>query len=161
MKRSVLIAALAAALFSVPAQAAKFSEVVSFAVGANAAWLHGPDAGWAVEPEVGGGAHASLSPHISLVGGAYYGLTESYLRWAGGVRVTATDVDNRNFNVFIGLRRRGGSEASVRPDEWEADAGFGWRPSPEAFPRIVLGVDSGVGLKSNRSLTVAAIRYTF
>lgn len=160
MKRLPFLVMLSA-LLALPAQAARFSDVVRFSVGANSAWLDGPGSAFNAEGEVGGTVAASLSPHISAVGGLHYGISESYLRWNGGFRVTATDVDNQNFNVFLGMRYRDGSEASVRPGEWEADAGFGWRPAPDALPNIVLGVDSGVGLRSNRSLTVAAIRYVF
>jgi hypothetical protein len=153
--------ALLSALLALPAQAARFSDVARFAVGVNGAWLDGPGSAFPADFEASGNAALSLSPHISAVGGLAYGFSRSYFRYNAGARVTATDVDNQNFNVFLGARYRGGSTADVRPNEWEVDAGFGWRPAPDIWPRIVVGVDSGLGLQSNRSLTVAAIRYTF
>ena len=88
-----------------------------------------------------------------------YGFSNSYVRGDGGFRLTATDVDNPDFNVYLGMRYRTGSKDAVRPAEWAPDAGFGWKPNPKQWPNIVLGADAGYGLQSNRVLTYVAVRY--
>ena len=142
-----------------PTVAQTLAESVHVYGGANGAWLNGPGAAFPADFEAGGSVSASLSPHISLVGSSFYGFSHSYTRWDGGARVTATDVDNPNFNVYLGIRYRGGSKADVQPNEWAPDAGFGWRPDPKRWPNITVGADAGYGLDSDRVLSYLAIRY--
>lgn len=140
-----------------PAHAA--SPPVSIAAGLNGAWLVGPNAAFPADLEAGGTAWSSLSPHISAVGGAWAGLSHAYVRWDGGLRATVTDVDNPNFNTFLGLRYRGGSTNEVGPNEWAPDAGFGWRVAPTVFPRLTFVGDAGYGLTSHRVLALLGFRW--
>jgi len=158
MKRFGLVALLTI-LLSAPACAATFGQVVRVAVGANGAWLDGAGAAFPVEFEAGGTAATSLSPHISAVGGLHYGFAHSYFRWNGGFRVTATDVDNPDFNVFLGIQYRDASKSAVGPGEWAPEAGFGWRPAPALWPNVVVGGNAGYGLQSNRVVSYLALRY--
>ena len=135
------------------------ADALRLYVGANAVWLDGPGAAWPVDGEVSGNLAASLSPHITLVGGLYYGFANSYVRWDGGPRVTVTDVDNPNFDMFLGLDYRGGSIDAVQPSEWAPYAGVGLRPWPQTHPNWTFGAKSGLGLTSNRTLSTIAIRY--
>lgn len=146
-------------LLSTPSHASTLSESVGFAAGANAVWLDGPGAGFPVDLEAAGTAKASLSPHLSAVAGLAYGFSHSYIRWDAGFRATATDVDNPNFNLYLGIRYRGGSITAVQPSEWAPDAGLGWKPWPEALPNIVIGADASYGLDSARSQAYLAVRY--
>lgn len=157
----LLAAALLAFAILTPelAGAGDLSGIVHVYTGANAAWLNGPDVADPGDVEAGGSASASLSPHITLVAGSFYGFTHQYVRWDGGVRITATDVNNPNFDVYLGARYRGGSKAEVQPNEWAPDAGFGWRPSPARFHNITLGADAGYGLQSKGVLSYLWARY--
>jgi hypothetical protein len=138
--------------------AAQAGVVPRASVGANVVWLDGPGSAFPADFEAGVQSSASLSPHISAVASASYGFSNSYLRWDGGFRVTATDVADPDFNVYLGARYRGGSTAEVRPNEWAPDAGFGWKPN-KAWPNIVVGGDAGYGLQSNRVVAILAVRY--
>lgn len=155
----IVFYALMGALFLVALASAE--PAIKVAAGVNGAWLDGPNAAWPADVEAGATGSASLSPHISLVGSGFYGFSHSYFRYDAGARVTATDVDNPDFNAFLGIKYRGGSTIDVRPNEWAPDAGFGWRPFPQISPNVVVGVDAGYGLQSNRVLATVAVRYLF
>lgn len=106
--------------------------------------------------ELGGGGSVSLSPHISAVGSAWYGMGESYLRGNIGGRVTATDVADPNFSVGLGISYNASSKVSVRPQEITGDVAVGWRPYPERWPKVTLGGGAGYGFESeNTYLTIA------
>lgn len=158
MKRIILAAALLCGLASL-AHAQDLSKVLKVYGGANMVWLDGPGAAWPVDFELGGAGRASLSPHISAVGGAWYGFTHSYIRGDIGGRMTATDVNDPNFNVYLGAKYRWASKEELRPNEWAPDAGFGWKPLPERWPKLVLGADASYGVTSNRVLSTLAFRY--
>jgi len=151
---------LVAAIVLAAALPARAAEVFKANAAVNSVWLDGPGTEFPADVEAGATASASLSPHISLVGLGVYGFSNSYLRWNGGVRVAATDVENPNFNVFLGLGYRGGSTSAVQPNEWAPDAGVGWKPSPKSWPRLTLGADAGYGLESKRVLAYLALRYS-
>ena len=158
----VACAALALALLATQAHAAStFGDVVRLSAGANGVWLYGTGSAFPADFEASGNASASLSPHLSGVGSVAYGFSHSYVRYDAGFRVTATDVENPNFNVYLGVRYRGGSKDAVRPSEWAPDAGFGWKPNPVTWPNIVVGADAGYGLESERVITYLAVRYLF
>jgi hypothetical protein len=91
---------------------------LSVALAANGTWLDGPETPFPKTVELGATAATSLSPHISLVGSGLTSPGEAYVRYAAGARVTATDVNDPNFDVFLGLQYRGGSTAEVGPSEW-------------------------------------------
>jgi len=136
------------------------ADALKLYAGVNGAWLDGPGAAFPADIEAAGTASASLSPHLTLTGGLAYGFSHSYLRGDGGVRVTATDADNPDFDVFLGIEYRGGSIAAVQPSEWAPYAGIGWRPNPARWPNLTLGAKSSLGLSSDRTLTYVAARYS-
>ncbi|HXJ64594.1 MAG TPA: hypothetical protein VNN79_12640 [Actinomycetota bacterium] len=137
------------------------SPAVKVNVGANGVWLDGPATDFTKDVEGAATASLSLSPHISGVAQGFYGFTQQCIRYAAGARVTATDVDNKDFNIYLGLLYRGGSTDAVRPNEWAPDAGVGWKPNPKAWPHIIVGADAGYGLDSQKVVTTAALRYQF
>lgn len=134
---------------------------VKVAVGVNGVWLNGPAVEFTKDVEGAVVASASLSPHISLVGHGFYGFSGNYVRYDGGARITATDVDDPNLSLYLGIVYRDGSTEAVRPAEWAPDAGIGWRPNPSAWPHIILGADAAYGLQSQRVTSYAAIRWQF
>ena len=164
MRRIILKAAVLAALVvgsilvCKPAHAAP-ADALRLYAGANTIWLDGPGAEWPVDFEATGNAAASLSPHITLTGGLYYGFGHSYLRYDGGVRVTATDVANPDFDIFLGLEYRGGSIDAFQPSEWAPYAGVGWRPKPDAWPNVTVGAKSSLGLTTDRTNSTLFLRY--
>jgi hypothetical protein len=109
--------------------------------------------------EIGGTGRASLSPHISLVGSTFYGIDNSYLRGTAGVRITATDVDNRDFSVGLGAEYQASSEPDLRPEEWTTTVSLGWRPWPDTQPKLILGAGGFYGLDSNQAGALFAVRY--
>jgi len=137
------------------------SPAVKAYVGANGVWLDGPATDFTKDVEGAASLSASLSPHISAVAHGFYGFTQKYVRYDAGARVTATDVDNKDFNIYLGILYRGGSTDAVRPNEWAPDAGVGWRPNPKGWPHIIVGADAGYGLDSKKVVTTAALRYQF
>ena len=156
---AAFVAALALTLAALVPLAHADAPVFKVYAGANGAWLQGPDTAFPTDFEGGGAASASLSPHLSAVGQVFYGFSHSYIRYAGGLRVTTTDVNNPNFNTFLGVRYVGGSTAAFRPSEWAPDAGFGWRPSPANWPRLTVTGDAGYGVTSARALFTIGLRY--
>lgn len=135
-------------------------EIVKAYAGVNGIWFD--SAAPSVYPsdfELGGTLRASLSPHLSLVGGAWYGIEHSYIRGSIGARVTATDVEDRNFSVGFGIQRHASSEPSVRPEEWAPDASVGWKPYPYQMPRVVLVAQGSYGLTSGQASALAGVRY--
>lgn len=109
--------------------------------------------------ELGGTARAGVSPHLALVGGAFFGLGHSYTRANLGVRVTATDVDNRDFSVGFGGEYQLSSEPSIRPEEWAGVVAIGYRPWPVDIPRLVVGASGSYGFDSNTAMLVLALRW--
>jgi len=155
MKRIVLSLFLLA--LAAPAFAAE--PVATLALGANGYWSQG-DLDYPPDFELGSNGAASLSPHISAVGGLYFGLGESYLRGSFGARFTATDVNDPNFSIGIGIQYHASSEPDKRPDRtWAPDVSLGWRPSPVNMPRVVLIAQAGYGLKDEQGWLLAGARY--
>lgn len=143
------------------ARAADLSEVVKFAAGVNGAWWDGPGTAFPADVEAGGLARASLSPHLSAVGSAWYGFDHSYLRSAVGARATVTDVDDPNFSVGLGIQYHMASESELRPNEWAADASFGWVPSPTKWPNLIVAGTGSYGLRSSKAWATLGLRYAF
>jgi len=158
MKMLIAVLALFALTLAATVQAAP-ADALRLYAGANGVWLDGPGSGFPADLEASGTASVSLSPHLTATGGLYYGFSHSYLRGDGGVRVTATDSSNPNFDVFLGIDYRGGSVAAVQPSEWAPYAGIGWRPNPARWPSLTIGAKSSLGLTSNRTLSTVAVRY--
>jgi len=158
--QTAILAAIIAGcvLLAQPARSAP-ADALRLYAGANAVWLDGPGTAWPVDVEASGNAAASLSPHLTLTGSLAYGFSHSYLRGDGGVRVTATDAANPDFDLFLGIEYRGGSVAAVQPSEWASYAGVGWRPNPDRWPALSVGAKSSLGLTSDRTMSTVAVRY--
>lgn len=150
---SVLVAVL---LCLVTAECAQADEVVNLALGVNTISF---DGGFPSDFEAGGSASASLSPHISGVGGVYYGFSHSYLRSTIGGRITATDVDNPNFSVGLGVSYVACTEPAIRPEELQAEVALGWRPYPVRMPKLIAGALGGYGLDSNKASLLLGLRW--
>lgn len=152
MRFTAIIAALVLA-----AAPALGSPIVKVYAGAQGAWFD--DAARPSDFEAGANGRASLSPHIDLVASTYYGFSHSYLRGSGGVRITATDVDDPNFSIGLGLQYQASSEPAIRAEEWAPDVSIGWRPWPLDLPKVVLIGQGSYGLTSNQANIVAGVRY--
>jgi hypothetical protein len=136
------------------------ANTTSLAAGINGVWFDGPDApGPDVEASLNGAM--SLSPHLSLVGSADWGLTSTYLRSTVGARVTATDVDNADFSVGLGIQYHSASVASLRPNEWCPDVALGLRPWPARWPSVALVGLGWYGLESGRAGCSVGGRWRF
>jgi len=138
------------ALLSPPGHAANLWQSVSVGIGAQGAWFSGGDDQEDMgDIEATGRGALSITPHVSVVGGAAYGFSNSYLRSSLGVRLTATDVNDQDFSVGIGVARHFRSEPGPL-DEWCAEAGLGWKPLTSSS--VLLTASSAVGLDSGRRL---------
>ena len=157
--RLLLILAALVAVTCFPLVARAADPPLHFAAGANGAWLDGPGAAFPADFEMGGTAWKSASPHLSAVGGLWYGFSHSYLRYNAGARVTSSDVSNPDFNTFLGVGYRGGSTTAVGPNEWEANAGFGLRVMPDRYPGLTVGGVVGHGLTSSRLMASLGLRF--
>lgn len=132
--------------------------VARFYAGANGCWFDNEASPG--DFEIGGSGRTSLSPHISLVGGAWYGLGESYLRGTLGGRVTVSDVSNPNFSIGTGIFYQASSKVSVRPQEWAGEVSLGWRPYPATMPRVVLVGQGSYGFDSDQASALVGVRYS-
>lgn len=156
----LMLGALLALLVASAVHAADLSEVVKVHAGANGTWFDGPATAFPSDVEAGGSARASLSPHISIVGGAWYGFANEYIRYSFGPRVTVTDVNNPNFSVGVSLEWNGSSREALQPNEWCPTASVGWVPMPEKMPALTLIGQGSYGLDSDRSRVSLGLRYT-
>ena len=147
---------LVLALLALPA-AAHADQVIKAYAGVNGIWID--DQARPSDFEAGGNLRTSLSPHISLVGGAYYGFGHSYLRGSVGARITATDVDDPNFSVGVGLQYHASSEPAVRSEGWAPDVTIGWRPQPVQWPAVVLIAQGSYMSSQNEAVLIAGVRY--
>lgn len=145
---------LAALLLASPA-IAQTRDVVAINAGAN---LVSFDGTLPSDFELGGTARASLSAHLSLVGGVFFGIDNSYARGSFGGRVTATDVTNPDFSVGFGIQYQASSEPAIRPEEWAPDVTVGWKPFPD-LPKVTVGASGSYGLESNTAMLTLAVRY--
>jgi hypothetical protein len=156
----ILMAVMFAALcFTTPGSAADLKDVVRVYGGINGVWFDGPATAFPSDFEGGGRATASLSPHVSVGSSVYYGFRNSYVRWEVGPRITVTDAEDPNFSVGLGAAYHGGSEPSVLPQEWVADASFGWRVAPVAFPRLIVVGQGGYGFTTSRARGILGLRW--
>lgn len=157
---AVLVLGLMLALVIVgTARAQGFANTTILAAGVNGVWL---DAVSDPGLEASGNAAMSLSPHLSLVGGLSAGLgTDSYLRSTVGVRVTATDVDNPDFSVGLGIQYRNTSDPNRGPSEWCPDVSVGLKPLPMRFPSVALVGQGWYGMHSDVAGCLIGLRYNF
>jgi hypothetical protein len=147
-------------LLALPVLAHADGPVVGINLGANAVSFDAAN-GSALPSdfEAGGTMSLSLTPHMSAVGSAWYGLGREYIRGTAGARVTSTDVNNPDFNAYLGFGYQGSSDQTLRPQEWTPNAGLGWKPYPKKWPRIIVGGEGGWGLESHQAYAFAAVRY--
>lgn len=153
------VAALAGALLSVCAGWAGADPVLTPHIGLNAVAFDGASK-LPSDFEAGADGAISLSPHISAVGGAWYGLGESYLRATIGGRVTVSDVNDPNFSSGIGVSYVASSKPSIRPQELCGEAVIGWCPYPHTAPKVTVGAGASYGFTSSHAFLTLAIRYT-
>ena len=155
----LLAATIALAVLAVPAEAST-NGVMSAYVGGNAAWWVEADP-YQADAELTGSLSASLSPHISLVGGAEWGLCNSYVRGHAGARITVTDVNDQNFSIGVGAQYRMASKAVLRPNEWAADVSVGYVPLPDKYPRLSLVGQGWYGFDTHRAGALLGARWRF
>lgn len=156
----LVIGTLLALIVIGTARADGLANTTTLAAGVSGVWFDGPDAP-GPNLEASGHGAMSLSPHLSLVGMAAWGMTETYLRSSVGIRVTATDVDDPNFSVGLGVQYHAASVAVLQPNEWCPDVSFGLRPWPVRWPAVALVGQGWYGLDSGRAGCSAGVRYAF
>ena len=130
------------------ANAASVWQAASFGVGGSGVWVDEGGAPAFRDVEGVGTAAVSLTPHISVVGAVAYGVDRSYVRGSGGVRLTATDVNNPDFSVGVGVSRHYVSEPESGLDEAAAEAVVGWKPLAQS--KWILGGSAVYGLDTGR-----------
>lgn len=155
----MLAALIALAVLAFPA-AASTNGVVAAHVGANGVWFVDADP-YQADVEAAGTLSASLSPHVSLVGGAEWGVCNSYVRGQAGARITVTDVNDPNFSIGVGAQYRMASKAVLRPNEWAADVSLGYRPFPVEYPRLSLVAQGWYGFDTHRAGALVGARWRF
>jgi len=134
-----------------------FHPVITPALGANVVAFTNGD--YPSDYELGGAVAASLSPHISAVGGAWYGLGESYTRGTVGVKITATDANDRDFSIGIGSQYNASTDNDLRPQGWDGNATVGWRPYPQRLPRVVLVAQGAYLFDAETAFMTIGVRY--
>jgi hypothetical protein len=162
IRNLLFIAAIAILSFFHPhrCHGADLADVVHVYGGVNGVWFQGPTTNFPRDLEAGGTASASLSPHISVVSALFYGFDQAYWRWGVGPRITVTDVDDKNFSVGLGASFRGGSQPSILPREWTAEATFGWVPVASLTRLVVIG-EGGYGLTTSKGSALLGLRWKF
>src|SRR3990172_2894570 len=156
MKRLLFAAALVLSTWSVPG----FAQLpqTRFYVGGNGIWW--ADTAYPSDFEAGANAAASLSPHISAVASGWYGFAHSYVRAAGGFRITASDPANENFSIGIGAQYHVSSEPAIHPEELAFDTSIGYRPWPIEQPKLTLVAQGFYGMESKSASVLAGARWT-
>lgn len=138
------------------AQTPPSASVLSLGVGGNGIWCSSATP-FAADVEAAGNAAASLSPHLSLVGGGAWGFAHSYLRGSIGARVTATDVQNPDFSVGFGVSYRVAS--AEFQNEWTPEAAVGWRPWPQRYPQVTMVGVGWYGMDSHETAATLGVRW--
>jgi hypothetical protein len=152
MKR-ILIAALM--LIAVSAHAATFKDAIGLGAGAQVVWFNSHVFNY--DTEAAGKAAFSVTPHISLVGSAGYGLGQKYGRAKAGARFTVTDANDPNFSVGVGFERQWWSKDSFGASEWVSDVSVGWKTLPWA----VLTAQGAYGVTSKEVVTAVGLTVPF
>lgn len=153
MKRFMLLFVL----LLLPALAlAADKPAIYLSAGANAVWFD--ENSKPSDFELGTTAALSGSANLAAVGSVFFGLDNSYARATAGFRITASDANDKNFSVGLGMVYQFSSE-SVRPQEWTPDVTIGWAPVPELLPKLIIGGEAGYGLTSKTAFVMASARY--
>ncbi len=133
------------------------AKVVQYGLSANAAWFEEPIAGQPTEFEGGANLALSLSPHIGAVGGFYRQFRAGFWRSSAGGRITATDVENKDFSIHVGIQYHTSTDPD-RVKEWAPDVTIGVRPMPAEFPWFIVTVQGSRGLKSKQAWGIIGVR---
>lgn len=159
MIESLAVLVLALIIITPPSFAAGASplEALSLSVGLQERWLDGGGQPSSRDLEAAGNAALSLTHHVSITGGLAYGFAQSYVRGQADARITATDVEDPNFNIWLGVGRYFSERTSDGLNEWAGKAGLGWKPVPR-YP-VILGLTAGYGLSTERRSVTAALVY--
>ena len=157
MKRYTLIAAIAALALFVACWPAHADPVLTPYIGANAISFSNSIPS---DFELGGGGSISMSPHVSAVGSAWYGVGHTYLRGTIGARFTISDANNPDFSIGLGAQYNASSKPAIRAEGWDADATVGWRPYPQTMPRMTLVAQGAYYLaEPNPTYLMLGVRY--
>lgn len=158
-KSNTLAALVALGLLAGMVAPAMADPVLGLNAGFNAVTFDAQSGRLPSDYEAGGTASMSVSPHVALVGSAWYGLAQGYVRGSVGPRITATDVNDPNFSIGFGIQYQGSSDLVLRPQEWTPDVAVGWKPWPQKWPRVILGAGANYGLDSGQACAILAARY--
>jgi hypothetical protein len=139
--------------------AASLWESVSVGIGGQGVWVDEGGAPAFRDAEAIGRASLGVTPHVNLVGGVSYGVDKSYLRGSGGVRITATDVNDPNFSIGVGVSRHYVSEPDAGLDEAAAEAAIGWKPFTSS--RVILTGLAVYGIDTGRRMFSAGVVWPF
>jgi hypothetical protein len=132
-------------------------DAFSIGVGLQGRWLDQGDTETNSDLEAAGNGAFSLTPHVSVTGGVAFGFQGSYFREQADVRITATDVNDPNFNIWLGAGRYWSKDLNDGLDEWAGKAGIGYR-LPTTAPLIV-GATAAYGFDTERRQVTLALIY--
>lgn len=139
-KLCTMILTAAVALLLLFSPAARADSIFGAALGINGVFTDQD-----VRPggyEAGAAVKASLSPHLSGIGGVWYGITpdvdDEYARATVGFNITATDVNRRDFSIAVGGHYQVSTNESAQPEAWYWHATLGWQPLPQEWKRVIL-----------------------
>lgn len=156
----ILVLMAAMTLLCMPrAHAASLWQATSLSVGGAGRWLHQDGAQKASDFEGIANVALSLTPHVSITGGVAHGLNRSYTREYVDARITATDPNRPDFNIWIGAGRYFSAHEGDGLDEYAGKAGIGW--TPLAGRPFIVGLTSGVGFDTGRAQTSVSLTYGF
>lgn len=130
-------------------------EATSIGIGGGGVWVDDGNGPEFRDAEAVGRGAVSITPHISGVAGLAYGVDRSYLRGSAGFRLTATDANNKDFSIGVGISRHWTSEPGSGMDEAAGEAAIGWKPIP-ARSFILTGL-AAYGIDTGRRLFSVAI----
>ena len=130
-------------------------QATSFGIGGQGVWVDEGTAPAFRDAEAIARAAIGVTPHVNIVGGVSYGVDKAYVRGSGGVRITATDVNDPNFSIGVGVSRHYTSEPGAGLDEAAGEAAIGWKPF--ASSRVLLTGLAVYGLDTGRRLFSAGV----
>lgn len=158
VRKLLIVLGLSVSLASA-GHAANAWQALSVGIGGGGIWVD-EGAGPAFrDVEAGVSAAVSLTPHVSVVGAANYGVDRSYVRGSAGARLTATDVNDPNFSVGVGVSRHYVSEEGSGMDEAAAEAAVAWKPL--AASRVIVTGLAAFGIDTGRRFFTAKLVVPF
>lgn len=133
-------------------------DAMSVGVGLQGRWLDQGTEASNRDLEAAGNVALGLTNHVDVTFGGAYGFDGSYGRAQADARLTATDVNESSYNVWVGVGRYISKRPTDGLNEWAGKAGVGWHPlkKPDGKPRaFLLGATAAYGLDTERrTLTV-------